>query len=74
MAGFIFVFVSTLGDFITPNLWAGGVQTLGLSISRYANNFLWPYASVLSTMLLVISLVFLVIAFKLVNVKGLFYE
>ena len=74
MAGFIFVFVSTLGDFITPNLWAGGVQTLGLSISRYANNFLWPYASVLSTMLLVISLVFLVIAFKVVNVKGLFYE
>jgi putative spermidine/putrescine transport system permease protein len=44
MAGFIFVFVSTLGDFITPNLWAGGVQTLGLSISRYSANFLWPYA------------------------------
>jgi putative spermidine/putrescine transport system permease protein len=74
MAGFIFVFVSTLGDFITPNLWAGGVQTLGFSISRYANNFLWPYASVLSTMLLIISLVFLFIAFKVVNIKGLFYE
>ena len=74
MAGFIFVFVSTLGDFITPNLWAGGVQTLGLSISRYANNFLWPYASVLSTILLIISLVIMFVAFKVVNVKKLFYE
>jgi len=74
MAGFIFVFVSTLGDFITPNLWAGGVQTLGFSISRYANNFLWPYASVLSTMLLIISLVILYVAFRVVNIKKLFYE
>lgn len=74
MAGFIFVFVCTLGDFITPNLWAGGVQTLGLSISRYANNFLWPYASVLSTMLLIITLTIMFIAFKVVNIKKLFYE
>lgn len=74
MAGFIFVFVSTLGDFITPNLWAGGVQTLGLSISRYAANFLWPYASVLSTMLLVISVIIMYLAFKVVNIKKLFYE
>ena len=74
MAGFIFVFVSTLGDFITPNLWAGGVQTIGLSISRYAANFLWPYASVLSTMLLIISVIIMYIAFKVVNIKRLFYE
>jgi len=74
MAGFIFVFVSTLGDFITPNLWAGGVQTLGFSISRYAANFLWPYASVLSTMLLIIALVIMYVAFKVVNIKKLFYE
>lgn len=74
MAGFIFVFVSTLGDFITPNLWAGGVQTIGLSISRYAANFLWPYASVLSTMLLIISVIIMYIAFKVVNIKKLFYE
>lgn len=74
MAGFIFVFVSTLGDFITPNLWAGGISTLGLSISRYASNLLWPYASVLSTMLLIISLVIMYIAFKVVNIKKLIYE
>ena len=74
MAGFIFVFVSTLGDFITPNLWAGGVQTIGLSISRYAANFLWPYASVLSTMLLIIAVIIMYIAFKVVNIKKLFYE
>jgi putative spermidine/putrescine transport system permease protein len=74
MAGFIFVFVSTLGDFITPNLWAGGVQTIGLSISRYSSNFLWPYASVLSTMLLIIAVIIMYVAFKVVNIKKLFYE
>ena len=74
MAGFIFVFVSTLGDFITPNLWAGGVQTIGLSISRYSNNFLWPYASVLSTMLLIIAVIIMYVAFKVVDIKKLFYE
>jgi ABC-type spermidine/putrescine transport system permease subunit I len=74
ICGFVFVFVSTLGDFVTPNLWAGGIQTLGLSISMYANNFLWPYASVLSTILLVISLVVLYISFKVVDIKKLVYE
>jgi putative spermidine/putrescine transport system permease protein len=74
ICGFVFVFVSTLGDYVTPNLWAGGVQTLGLSISRYADNFLWPYASVLSTMLLVIAIVVLYISFKVVDIKKLVYE
>jgi ABC-type spermidine/putrescine transport system permease subunit I len=74
ICGFVFVFVSTLGDSITPNLWAGGIQTLGLSISMYADNFLWPTASVLSTMLLVISLVVLFISFKVVDIKKLVYE
>jgi ABC-type spermidine/putrescine transport system permease subunit I len=74
ICGFVFVFVSTLGDYVTPNLWAGGVQTLGLSISRYSNNFLWPYASVLSTMLLIISVIVLVISFKVVDIRKLVYE
>lgn len=74
VAGFIFIFATTLGDYITPNLWAGGLQTLGFSISRYANNFLWPYASVLSTMLLIIAIIVLYIALKLVNIKKLVYE
>ncbi len=74
ICGFVFVFVSTLGDYVTPNLWAGGINTLGLSISRYANNFLWPYASVLSTILLVISIVVLFISFKVVDIKKLVYE
>jgi ABC-type spermidine/putrescine transport system permease subunit I len=74
ICGFVFVFVSTLGDYVTPNLWAGGINTLGLSISTYANNFLWPYASVLSTMLLIISLVVLFISFKVVDIKKLVYE
>jgi len=74
ICGFVFVFVSTLGDYVTPNLWAGGVQTLGLSVSRYSDNFLWPYASVLSTMLLIISVIVLFISFKVVDIRKLVYE
>jgi putative spermidine/putrescine transport system permease protein len=74
ICGFVFVFVSTLGDYVTPNLWAGGVQTLGLSVSRYSDNFLWPYASVLSTILLIISVIVLFISFKVVDIRKLVYE
>jgi putative spermidine/putrescine transport system permease protein len=74
ICGFVFVFVSTLGDYVTPGLWAGGIQTMGLSISMYSDNFLWPYASVVSTMLLIISIVVLFICFKLVDIKKLVYE
>jgi ABC-type spermidine/putrescine transport system permease subunit I len=74
ICGFVFVFVSTLGDYVTPGLWAGGIQTMGLSIAMYSDNFLWPYASVVSTMLLIISIVVLFICFKLVDIKKLVYE
>jgi ABC-type spermidine/putrescine transport system permease subunit I len=74
ICGFVFVFISTLGDYVTPGLWAGGIQTMGLSIAMYSDNFLWPYASVVSTMLLIISIVVLYICFKLVDIKKLVYE
>jgi ABC-type spermidine/putrescine transport system permease subunit I len=74
VAGFVFVFVDTIGDYVTPNLWAGGIQTLGLSVARYSKLFDWPYASVLSTMLLLIALVVLFICFKIANVNKLVYE
>lgn len=74
ICGFIFVFVSTLGDYATPMLWAGGIQVLGLSVSSYAGNFLWPQASALGIILLVIALVVLYILLKVVNIKKLFYE
>jgi len=74
ICGFVFVFVSTIGDYVTPGLWAGGIQTLGLSISMYSDSFLWPTASVLSTILLLISLFVLYISFKVVDIKKLVYD
>jgi len=74
VCGFIFVFVSILGDFVTPGLWAGGLQTMGLSIAWYSGHFVWPYASALSTILLVVALVILYILLKVVDIKKLIYE
>lgn len=71
VVGFTFVFVNTLGDYITPALWAGGIQVLGLSISSFAANFVWPYAATLSTVLILIALLVLFILFKLVDIKKL---
>ncbi|MEM3041619.1 MAG: ABC transporter permease [Nitrososphaerota archaeon] len=71
VVGFTFVFVNTLGDYITPALWAGGVQVLGLSISSFAANFVWPYAATLSTILVLIALAVLFILFKFVDIKKL---
>ena len=74
LTGFIFVFVSTLGDFVTPSLWAGGIQTLGLSIASYAGNYLWTKAAAMSSIMLIITLVALFILVKIGQIKKLVYE
>jgi putative spermidine/putrescine transport system permease protein len=74
ICGCIFVFVSTLGDYITPLFIGGGIQTLGLSVSDYANSFAWPYAAALSTMLTGVAIAVLYILLKVVNIKELIYE
>jgi ABC-type spermidine/putrescine transport system permease subunit I len=74
VCGWIFVFVSTLGDFLTPGLWAGGFQTLGLSISTFFGKNVWPYACTLSTVMIVIALAALYILLKMVDIKKLIYE
>lgn len=74
ICGIIFVFVSTLGDFVTPGLWAGGLQVLGLSVATYSGNFLWPQAATLGTILLLVSMAVLYILLKIVNIKKLIYE
>jgi putative spermidine/putrescine transport system permease protein len=71
VVGIVFVFVSTLGDYITPSLWAGGLQMLGLSIAQNAANFVWPYAATQALVLVLIALAVLVILFKIVNIKQL---
>jgi len=74
ICGWIFVFVSTLGDFLTPGLWGGGLQTLGLSISIFFGKNVWPYACALSTIMIVIALASLYILLKIVDIKKLIYE
>lgn len=74
VCGIIFVFVNVIGDHITPGLWAGGMQVLGLSVATYAQNFVWPYAAALSTILLAIALLILYILLKIVDIKKLIYE
>jgi len=74
LTGFIFVFVSTLGDFVTPSLWAGGIQTLGLSIAVFAGNYLWTQAAAMSTIMLAITLLALYILVKVGKIKKLVYE
>lgn len=74
ICGFIFVFVNTISDYVTPSLWAGGLQTLGLSVSTYASHFLWPQASAGGMILLIACIVVLYILLKLVDIKKLVYE
>lgn len=74
ICGWIFVFVSTLGDFLTPGLWGGGLQTLGLSISVFFGKNVWPYACTLSIIMVVIALALLYILLKIVDIKKLVYE
>jgi ABC-type spermidine/putrescine transport system permease subunit I len=74
ICGFIFVFVNTISDYVTPSLWAGGLQTLGLSVATYASNFLWPQASAGGMILLILCIIVLYILFKIVDIKKLVYE
>jgi len=72
--GLVFVFVSTLGDYATPSLWAGGLQTLGLTVHHYASFFRWPLGATYATIMLVISLILLSLILRISNIKRIFYE
>ncbi|MBS7645841.1 MAG: ABC transporter permease [Candidatus Bathyarchaeia archaeon] len=72
--GVIFVFVSTLGDYVTPALWAGGLQMLGLTVQNYAWAFRWPLAATYSVIMLAITVALLYILLKIANIKQVFYE
>jgi ABC-type spermidine/putrescine transport system permease subunit I len=74
VCGCMFVFVSTLGDYVTPLFIGGGIQTLGLSVSDYSSSFLWPYAAALSTILVAVAIAVLYVLLKVVNIKELVYE
>ncbi|MEM4246653.1 MAG: ABC transporter permease, partial [Candidatus Bathyarchaeia archaeon] len=72
--GIIFVFVSTLGDYVTPALWAGGLQMLGLTVQNYAWAFRWPLAATYSVLMLLITVILIYIMLRFANIKQVFYE
>lgn len=74
IVGSVFVFVSTVGDYVTPALWAGGLQTLGLTVQNYAWLFEWPVASTFAVLLLAVTVTILYVMLKTVNIKQVFYE
>ncbi len=74
VVGCMFVFVSTIGDYVTPALWAGGLQMLGLTVQNYAWLFQWPIASAYGTFLLALTLIVIYILLRVVNIKQVFYE
>jgi spermidine/putrescine transport system permease protein len=64
VAGFMFIFVLTLGDFLTPIL-VGGTKgmTFGKVIQmNYGIAFDWPFGSALSVILLAVSLVVILLS------------
>ncbi|MEM2003716.1 MAG: ABC transporter permease [Nitrososphaerota archaeon] len=72
--GIIFVFISTLGDYVTPSLWAGGLQMLGLTVQNYAWHFNWPMAAAYSVLLLAVTLGVIWIVLRFANIKQVFYK
>ncbi|MFQ6081087.1 MAG: ABC transporter permease [Candidatus Bathyarchaeia archaeon] len=74
IVGSVFVFVSTIGDYVTPALWAGGLQTLGLTVQNYAWLFEWPVASTFAVLMLAVTVTILYVMLKTVNIKQVFYE
>lgn len=72
--GIIFVFISTLGDYVTPALWAGGLQMLGLTVQQYAWYFNWPMAATYAVLLLMVTLGVIWIVLRFANIKQVFYK
>jgi putative spermidine/putrescine transport system permease protein len=63
MAGSIFVFSLSMGDFITPNLMGNGVQFVGnLIADQFGLSYNYPLGAALAVLPLVVLLVFLLIS------------
>ena len=72
--GSAFVFVSTMGDFVTPRVIGGRMQTAGLVIAQQAGILNWPLASALSVILIVITLVIVIVMFRTVKIARMVFE
>jgi ABC-type spermidine/putrescine transport system permease subunit I len=63
MAGSVFVFSLTMGDFITARLVGGGNQLIGNVIAdQFGTAFNYPFGAALSTLALVVLMIYLFVA------------
>jgi ABC-type spermidine/putrescine transport system permease subunit I len=63
MAGSVFVFSLTMGDFITARLVGGGNQLIGNVIAdQFGTAFNYPFGAALSSLALVVLLIYLLVA------------
>jgi putative spermidine/putrescine transport system permease protein len=72
VVGVIYVFVSTLSDYATPELFGGGIQTVGLEIAQRAAAFLWPGAAALAVIVIIMTLALAYVLTKFVDIQQLF--
>jgi putative spermidine/putrescine transport system permease protein len=72
VVGAIYVLVSTISDYATPELFGGGIQTVGLEVAQRSASFLWPGAAALSAILIVIFLALSFLILRFVDLQQLF--
>ena len=72
--GSVFVFVATLGDFVTPSMLGGTMETAGLVIAQQAGVLNWPLASAISVILVAITVAVVVVMFRSVKIARMVFE
>jgi putative spermidine/putrescine transport system permease protein len=71
--GSAFVFVTSMGDFVTPRVLGGIMQTAGLVVAQQAAVLNLPLASALSVVLTAIALLTVFLMFKAVNIARMVF-
>ena len=72
--GSAFVFVATMGDFVTPRVLGGTMETAGLVIAEQAGVLNRPLASALSVILILITLAVVLVMFRTVKIARMVFE
>lgn len=72
--GSAFVFVETMGDFVTPRMLGGTMETAGLVVAQQAGVLNWPLASAISVVLVLITLVVVILMFRTVKIARMVFE
>jgi putative spermidine/putrescine transport system permease protein len=72
--GSAFVFVATMGDFVTPRVLGGTMVTAGLVIAQQAGVLNWPLASAISVLIIAITLAVVLFMFRTVKIARMVFE